>query len=922
MAVSAAEPEPRQPRQLCQPRLRHKMPRRVGTTLILAAVCCWSTTAVIGADMAAPEQSTDDAPADDAGVILLGAAVVLALSAILLVAVINRDRMGTESAELTASDLQDTGRRTSYHTILAMSHAKRYAVDGGMESESEVEEISELTESELAVYRSGRRSTSYHAALAPCAVKILSRFVAQGLAHDKEKSMQATDGKPGTYFYSKGKKSSEPSETRSPWLPCPCQTTNGPDWSTPSMGGNRFHRDSEATESGPWSYRAVCESTSPWLPWPWPWRTTKEPDWVSHDPIPVGLIAFLGGKDRFEKPPTNPLSSAPGQPEVLKRDDSYTLTRFHEHLRHCGYQSLPSDAGAWFAELDRQRKGHVDNTDFFSWMRENEHLARKPLGCFGTVGRLLDTQLGRCLAVAVTVFFFYYDVWTDVQVVRDLMDKDSQRYDATASPNAAYTLIGVLLLLPIVQSLVDSLDPNSVDWRKGVLLNLTYTRMVYFVWTGWSEGGAKRISKAAADAKLFEAIVESMPQLLVQSAVVAAGLVAFDSTIVTSLAVSVANIAYSATLKVHTMYGMDQRWDGGVFPAVLAFVYFGVDSATRAIAVYLTIARHGMRFAPFAPYVGAWVGLEVVYRGLSRNNRAAPWGVDPSLVSGALALLSALPLSTNPTERRWLFATSTVAVLAAAWGAGFDVGGRPDVTVAFAVCVSAKGLLFVGLDLVSPAWSEGQYGYESFSFDVDTAKQQVSWSAKDWARYFDERALRATAAAVFPGPSSARPSSSCQKACGSSLGLVVASTGPGSAAWRFLSKKTQPARDSDRDKLRELNLSGIVGGCLPGATRAQLAGMALWINELGTMDGFKLNGFGTCCGLKEVGVNSRGKKGCFTAIRMRGAERDFPEPSDIRWLGKLTGLTELVLSFSNLGARGGSAIGEALKSSTSLRNVK
>lgn len=213
MAVSAAEPEPRQPRQLCQPRLRHKMPRRVGTTLILAAVCCWSTTAVIGADMAAPEQSTDDAPADDAGVILLGAAVVLALSAILLVAVINRDRMGTESAELTASDLQDTGRRTSYHTILAMSHAKRYAVDGGMESESEVEEISELTESELAVYRSGRRSTSYHAALAPCAVKILSRFVAQGLAHDKEKSMQATDGKPGTYFYSKGKKSSEPSET-------------------------------------------------------------------------------------------------------------------------------------------------------------------------------------------------------------------------------------------------------------------------------------------------------------------------------------------------------------------------------------------------------------------------------------------------------------------------------------------------------------------------------------------------------------------------------------------------------------------------------------------------------------------------------------------------------------------------------------
>ena len=85
------------------------------------------------------------------------------------------------------------------------------------------------------------------------------------------------------------------------------------------------------------------------------------------------------------------------------------------------------------------------------------------------------------------------------------------------------------------------------------------------------------------------------------------------------------------------------------------------------------------------------------------NYRKLAWAVDSSLVSGALALFSALPLSTNPTERRWPFATSTVAVIAASWevatlsvsslantcpcipcGKGFGAGNfpleKPDVT--------------------------------------------------------------------------------------------------------------------------------------------------------------------------------------------------------------------------------------------------
>lgn len=98
-------------------------------------------------------------------------------------------------------------------------------------------------------------------------------------------------------------------------------------------------------------------------------------------------------------------------------------------------------------------------------------------------------------------------------------------------------------------------------------------------------------------------------------------------------------------------------------------------------------------------------------------------------MSGALALFSALPLSTNPTERRWLFTTSTVAVVAASWEAGVDSGG-PDVAVALAACVSVKVLLFTGMDLACPKWnSNSQCGFDAFSFDVDESKQRASWNA-------------------------------------------------------------------------------------------------------------------------------------------------------------------------------------------------
>ena len=68
----------------------------------------------------------------------------------------------------------------------------------------------------------------------------------------------------------------------------------------------------------------------------------------------------------------------------------------------------------------------------------------------------------------------------------ELPDKEIPGYDATASPNAAYTLITIIALLPVIQSIVDIFDMNSLDLKIGLPLNLTYTRMIHFACKGWS----------------------------------------------------------------------------------------------------------------------------------------------------------------------------------------------------------------------------------------------------------------------------------------------------------------------------------------------------------------------------------------------------------------------------------------------------
>ena len=89
---------------------------------------------------------------------------------------------------------------------------------------------------------------------------------------------------------------------------------------------------------------------------------------------------------------------------------------------------------------------------------------------------------------------------------------------------------------------------GKMGW-KGVLLNLTNTRMLYTLVVG--AGGSAAAAQAGGNIKLFEAVFESMPQLYIQSIVLLGGVLKEDNTVVyVSLALSVASTAQASARAV------------------------------------------------------------------------------------------------------------------------------------------------------------------------------------------------------------------------------------------------------------------------------------------------------------------------------------------------------------------------------------
>lgn len=116
--------------------------------------------------------------------------------------------------------------------------------------------------------------------------------------------------------------------------------------------------------------------------------------------------------------------------------------------------------------------------------------------------------------------FFYADFATDLLLVLDLLGITSEADSASrVCPDTAfagYAVLGALCMLPLVFTIIDC-GGRGIGQCLGIFLNITNLRMLYLYlapYIGTLDEAAT--SRSTHDAKLIEAVLESMPQLCVQ----------------------------------------------------------------------------------------------------------------------------------------------------------------------------------------------------------------------------------------------------------------------------------------------------------------------------------------------------------------------------------------------------------------------
>lgn len=258
----------------------------------------------------------------------------------------------------------------------------------------------------------------------------------------------------------------------------------------------------------------------------------------------------------------------------------------------------------------------------------------------------------------LTVGLFYGDLGTDVALLVDLATVQNDLV-------LAGVVGGILILHIVVLSIYDLFAAGGLG-LKGVILNLTFTRVLYIVFSpvfmDTSYDDAKRsvntrknnltlfilssfftlynivvvifffcfvflelrtncllliyaticfafLCRTGHDAKLLEALLESTPQLYVQGIVLIRHTGSTSSgsfvILIMSLGFSVLSIAFSQAMKLNAMLGQTAsypRYAG-------AALYFLADAVLRSVAFAAVFHMHGVYVAV---WLGAWFVLDMI----------------------------------------------------------------------------------------------------------------------------------------------------------------------------------------------------------------------------------------------------------------------------------------------------------------------
>ena len=324
---------------------------------------------------------------------------------------------------------------------------------------------------------------------------------------------------------------------------------------------------------------------------------------------------------------------------------------------------------------------------------------RRPSSCarFGREGHAL-----------MNLVLFYADCTTDFLQMFGLLSNAS-------TATYGYAVLAVIVALPVVLSVYDVFKEDGLGF-KGVVLNATYTRMLYMYMYGHLRGDSEAAARATGDIKVVESIIESIPQLMISATLILANhldptAVPLDVTLAyVSAGMSVASITQASAAKLMKMLGLS-AWDNRA-AALGAALYFAGDAVSRAAAVAmiaelaggaaLALCAAGMVIIGllleadcflWVRYEGR-IGLPRIIRPVAadgdifEDNDFIEWSQIFSQL--LLSLFSALPLSTGAAARHRLFVVSTAAVGAmAAWVVARGGAGS---TAVYAVCFAALGL--------------------------------------------------------------------------------------------------------------------------------------------------------------------------------------------------------------------------------------
>eukprot|EP00035_Acanthoeca_spectabilis_P013594 m.253355 g.253355 ORF g.253355 m.253355 type:complete len:2762 (+) comp15929_c1_seq8:148-8433(+) len=319
--------------------------------------------------------------------------------------------------------------------------------------------------------------------------------------------------------------------------------------------------------------------------------------------------------------------------------------------------------------------------------------------CFDAPEVWQKSKWMRTIAILFSVGFFYYDFATDVEVIVGLFAASNRGTDSHVTTYAAWLSVMILVLTPLVMFGMDCAEERSSknvtngpndekdndsgtdkensnvneadssptrrpQWQRVLLsfvINFTNTRPLYVTASSFFDGMYVEADEAVTDIKFLEVLLESLPQMFLQSAVLAASLVDAQ-TVMRSLALSVLNAAWSCTSRALQMYGSSVLDFAKTFKAsFVMFLYLLCDVMSRASATFILVAVHGMSVDPVVWWLLGWFGLDMLVRKVTAfldGHRAESWVVDNSTLSALAGILSSLPMTRNPTERRWLFIMS------------------------------------------------------------------------------------------------------------------------------------------------------------------------------------------------------------------------------------------------------------------------